>query len=51
MFYFIMDIYSTKPMEEIDINIFKNVLVNKEVFVSPHALDHLSRWQRSVSKN
>jgi len=50
MFYFTMDIYSTKPMEEVDINIFKNVLVNKEIFVSPHALDHLSRGQRKVFK-
>ena len=45
-----MDVYSTKPAEEVDIKIFKEVLINKEVFISPHALDHLSRGQRKVFK-
>lgn len=45
-----MDIYSTKPIEEVDKKIFKDVLADKEILVSPHALDHLSRGQRKVFK-
>jgi len=50
MFYFFMNIYSTKPAEEVDIKIFKEVLINREIFVSTHALDHLSKGQRKVFK-
>ncbi len=45
-----MDIYSTKPVEEIDIKKFKEVLINKDLVVSIHAFDHLSRGQRKIFK-
>lgn len=45
-----MDVYTTRPIEEIDKLTFKNIKTNKEIEVSPHALDHLSRKQRKVFK-
>ena len=45
-----MDLYSTKPIEEIDTKRFKNALTNKNITVPLHALDHLSRGQRKIFK-
>ena len=45
-----MDLYSTKPIEEIDTKRFKNALTNKNIAVPLHALDHLSRGQRKIFK-
>ncbi len=42
--------YTTKPVEEIDKLKYKQIIENKEISVSPHALDHLSEKQRKVFK-
>ena len=43
-----MDIYTSKPIEKISNLQFKNIKSNKEIIISPHALDHLSEKQRKV---
>jgi mRNA-degrading endonuclease RelE of RelBE toxin-antitoxin system len=45
-----MDIFTTRPVEEIDELAFKNVKTNKEIEASPHAFDHLSAQQRKIFK-
>ncbi|MCD4666536.1 hypothetical protein K8R47_01875 [archaeon] len=45
-----MDTYTTRPIEEVDKLTLKNILYNKRIVVSPHALDHLSEKQRKVFK-
>ena len=45
-----MDIYSTKPIEEIGKQRLKEILNSKMIKVSPHAFDHLSKGQRKVFK-
>ena len=45
-----MDVFTTRPIEEIDELTFKNVKVNREIEVSLHAFDHLSAQQRKVFK-
>lgn len=45
-----MDIYTTRPIEEIDFVSFKDKISNKKICISPHAMDHLSEKQRKVFK-
>ena len=45
-----MDIFTTKPVREIEATALRLALLNKEIKVSPHALDHLSQKQRKVFK-
>lgn len=45
-----MDFYSTRPIEEVSKLTYKGIKSNKEIVVSPHALDHLSEGQRKVFK-
>ena len=45
-----MDIYTTKPIEEIDKLRFKRILSGKGVVISSHAFDHLSEKQRKIFK-
>lgn len=42
--------YTTKPIEEIEKLRYKQLISNKKIIVSPHALDHLSEKQRKVFK-
>lgn len=42
--------YTTRPIEEIDKLRYKQITANKEISVSPHALNHLSEKQRKVFK-
>jgi|SRR3990167_4898006 len=46
-----MDIYTTKPVEEVDKSRFKELLSGKEIIISNHALDHLSEHQRKIFKD
>lgn len=45
-----MDIYTTKPIEEIHESDYKDLLRNRSKSISPHALDHLSQKQRKAFK-
>ena len=45
-----MDLYTTKPIEEVDKLTFKNLKSDKKIEVSPHAFDHLSEKQRKIFK-
>ena len=45
-----MDIYTTQPIEEINKLRYKEIIKNKDIEISPHALDHLSAKQRKVFK-
>lgn len=42
--------YTTKPIEYLDKLRYKRIIANKNIIVSPHALDHLSLRQRKVFK-
>lgn len=42
--------YTTRPIEELDNLMYKNIVTNKNIIISPHALDHLSAKQRKVFK-
>lgn len=46
-----MDIYSTRPIEEIKYIRFKEIILNKSIEVSDHAFDHLSEKQRKIYKS
>jgi mRNA-degrading endonuclease RelE of RelBE toxin-antitoxin system len=46
-----IDPYSTKPIEEVNKLDFKNIRHNRNIVVSPHAVDHLSERQRKVFKD
>ena len=45
-----MDVHTTRPIEEIDKLRYAELIKNKAIEVSPHALDHLSEKQRKVYK-
>src|SRR3989338_3611148 len=45
-----MDIYSTRPIKELDNDEFNEKIKNKAIKLSHHALDHLSSGQRKVFK-
>ena len=45
-----MDVYNTRPIEEVDKLTFKEIMRNRKIEVSPHAFDHLSEKQRKVFK-
>lgn len=45
-----MGLFTTKPIEEREPREFRDLLKNKELDVSPHALDHISSEQRKVFK-
>ena len=45
-----LDIFSTRPIEEVGKLQFKNIIKDKSIQVSPHAMDHLSEAQRKVFK-
>ena len=47
---FAMDIFTTKPVEEISKREFKSIIRGKEIIISPHAFNHLSERQRKVFK-
>lgn len=42
--------YTTRPIEEIDKSRYKQIIANKDIKISSHALDHLSEKQRKVFK-
>ena len=41
---------TTKIIEAVSINMFKQIISNYKIKISPHALDHLSDAQRKVFK-
>lgn len=43
-----MGLYTTKPIREVSKEEFQNLIKDKEVVVSPHAIWHLSNHQRKV---
>jgi len=45
-----MGLFTTKPIEEREPKAFEDLLKNKKVEVSPHALNHISSEQRKVFK-
>ena len=45
-----MDIFTTKPIKEIDNISFRGIIKNKEISVTRHGLDHLSDKQRNIFK-
>ena len=42
--------YTTKPIRELDLFEFRELIKNKKVEISPHALFHLSNKQRKIFK-
>ncbi len=46
-----IEFYSTRPIEEVNKSRFKQILAGKEICVSRHATDHLSKAQRNVFKH
>ena len=45
-----MDLYTTKPIEEIDNLTYQQMVSNATIAISPHAFDHLSERQRKIFK-
>ena len=43
-----MGLYTIKPIKELDYSEFKDLLKDKEIVVSPHALDHMNIGERKV---
>lgn len=46
-----MDMYTTRPVKELKLKEFKDLLKGKEISISSHALDHLSNKQRKLFKS
>ena len=44
------DVYTTRPVEELEPKQFRLLLKGKRISISPHALDHLSNNQRKLFK-
>jgi len=45
-----MDMFTTKPIEELDSASFKKLIKGKKILLSLHALDYLSNKQRKLFK-
>ena len=45
-----MGIYTTKPISELSKLEFRELLINKKLIISNHAIDHLSAKQRKIFK-
>lgn len=45
-----MDVFTTRPVEQIDVKSFKDLIRGKQIRFSAHALDHLSNKQRKLFK-